>query len=117
MKKFFNDVTTLDELKAAYRRLAMENHPDRGGSNEIIQAINREHDELFNSLKAEFNKSATVKSTETPEEFRNIIIELLKFDGLIIELCGRWLWIGGNTYAYKAKLKELGCKWAAKKKL
>ena len=29
--KYFTNCKTLDELKAEYRRLAMANHPDRGG--------------------------------------------------------------------------------------
>ena len=35
MKKFFEPLPeTLEELKAMYRKLAMEHHPDRGGSHE-----------------------------------------------------------------------------------
>ena len=29
--KYFTNINTLDELKAAYRRLSMKHHPDRGG--------------------------------------------------------------------------------------
>ena len=38
-------------------------------------------------------------------------------DGLEIELCGRWLWIGGNTREHKEALKALGCKWSKNKML
>lgn len=32
-----------------------------------------------------------------------------------IELCGSWLWIGGNTRANKDELKSAGCKWSKSK--
>ena len=46
-----------------------------------------------------------------------IIAALLKLDGLEIELCGRWLWIGGNTKEHKEALKAAGCRWSSTKKL
>ena len=49
--KYFTKCTTLEELKAEYRRLAMLHHPDRGGDTEIMKEINREHDEIFEILK------------------------------------------------------------------
>lgn len=117
--KYFTNVTTLDELKKQYRRLAMKYHPDCGGSDEIMKQINAEHDELFAALKAQHNKTADEyhQTTETAEEFREIIIALLKLDGLDIELCGSWLWIGGNTREHKDELKSLGCRWSNNKKL
>lgn len=91
--KYFADVHTLDELKKTYRRLAMQYHPDCGGSEEIMKAINAEHDELFEQLKKAHNAAADEfhQTTETPEEFRDIIAALLKLDGLTVELCGSWL--------------------------
>lgn len=122
--KYFTNIRTLDELKVAYRRLAMQHHPDRGGDTATMKAINAEHDEIFEQLKRQQNARAdadetgrTRHTTETAEEFRDIIVELLKLDGLDIELCGSWLWIGGNTREHKERLKSLGCRWSNNKKL
>lgn len=117
--KYFTNIKTLDELKAAYRRLAMQYHPDRGGDTETMKAINNEHDELFEQLKRQHNASADEyhQTTETPEEFRAIIELLLRLDGLTVELCGSWLWIGGNTREHKDALKAAGCRWSNNKKL
>ena len=116
---YFNNINNLDELKAAYRRLAMKNHPDHGGSVEIMQQINAEHDALFETLKKKHNASADEyhQTTETPEEFREIIIKLIVIPGLDIELCGSWLWIGVNTREHKEELKAIGCRWSKNKKL
>ena len=122
--KWFKDINNLDELKKAYRRLAMQHHPDMGGDLETMKEINNEHDELFELLKSEHNHRAdadttgrTAHTTETAEEFRDIIDYLLKLDGLEVELCGSWLWIGGNTKAHKDQLKAAGCRWSNNKKL
>ena len=122
MKNWFENVTNLDELKREYRKLAMKYHPDCGGDAEIMKAINAQHDELFEKLKREQNRRAdadethrTKHTTETAEEFRDIINELLKLDGVDTELCGSWVWISGNTKKHKERLKELGCKWSHNK--
>ena len=117
--KYFTNINTLDELKAAYRRLSMKHHPDRGGDTATMQEINAEHDELFERLKKQHNASADdfQQTTETPEEFREIIELLLRLEGLTVELCGSWLWIGGDTRQHKETLKAAGCRWSNNKKL
>lgn len=122
--KYFHDCTTLDELKKQYRRLAMIHHPDVGGDPETMKEINNEHDALFEILKSRHNAEAkadttgkTHETTETAEEFREIIEKLLRMNGLEVELCGSWLWIGGNTREHKDELKAAGCRWSNNKKL
>ena len=117
--KYFTNINTLDELKAAYRRLSMKHHPDRGGDTATMQEINAEHDELFERLKKQHNASADEfhQTTETPEEFREIIELLLRLEGLTVELCGSWLWIGGDTRQHNETLKDAGCRWSNNKKL
>ncbi|MDD6581591.1 MAG: hypothetical protein PUF10_02790 [Bacteroidales bacterium] len=43
--------SSLAELKKAYRKLAFENHPDRGGSEEKMKAINAEFEKLYEQFK------------------------------------------------------------------
>ena len=119
MKGYFENVRTLDELKAEYRRLVKLPHPDCGGDPETMKAINNEHDKLFEELKRQHNARADEfhQTTETAEEFREIIEKLLQLDGLTVELCGSWLWIGGNTWEHKDALKAAGCRWSSNKKL
>ncbi len=121
--KWFNvsEIRTLDDLKKAYRRLAMAHHPDRGGNTQDMQEINNEHDILFERLKAQQNARADAgqgrRTEENASDFRRIIEILIKLDGLEIELCGSWLWIGGETRKHKEALKAAGCQWCSKKKL
>lgn len=119
--KYFTNCKTIEEAKKLYRRLAMENHPDRGGDLDTMKAINAEYDEFFNTFKAQHN--ATAKTTgarpinETPEEFRQVIEKIINIPGIIIELCGSWIWISGETRAFKDQIKAAGCFWASKKKM
>ena len=119
MAQYFKNVNSLEELKREYRRLVMIHHPDHGGDTATMQAINAENDALFEALKAKHNAEhdAAHQTTETPEEFREIIYALLRMDGVEVELCGSWLWIGGNTRAHKDELKAAGCRWSSNKKL
>lgn len=97
----------------------MQHHPDHGGDTATMQEINAEHDALFDELKAKHNAEhdAEHQTTKTPEEFREIIEALLRMNGVEVELCGSWLWIGGNTRSHKDELKAAGCRWSSSKKL
>ena len=124
MTTYFINCKNLDELKKAYKAAAMKNHPDMGGDTATMQAINAEYSARFEVLKRSQNEQAaedttgrTHATTESAGDFIAIIEALLKLDGLEIELCGRWLWIGGNTREHKEALKALGCKWSKNKML
>ena len=109
----------MDELKKEYRRLCMIHHPDLGGDTATMQEINAEYEKRFNLLKNQHNAQADEnrKTTEAPEEFINIINALIKFPGIIVELCGSWLWISGDTRPVKDDLKAAGCRWSNNKKM
>ena len=69
--KYFTNCRTLDELKKEYRRLAMLNHPDRGGDEETMKAINNEYDAVFPTFKLAYNKTAETPTHETAESTRS----------------------------------------------
>lgn len=121
--KFFHSVTTKEEAKKLYKKLAFNNHPDRGGDTATMQQINAEYDklnEMFAKGKvfgsSEKSETADFDHAAASETYRNIIENLINFDGLDIEIIGTWVWVTGNTYAAKDKLKEMGFKWANQKK-
>lgn len=69
--KYFTNCKTLDELKKEYRRLAMANHPDRGGDTAVMQAINAEYDAVFPSFRIAYNKTAETPTNETAASTRS----------------------------------------------
>lgn len=116
--------TTIEEAKRQYHKLCLRWHPDRpNGDLKAMQAINAEWDYLY---KHNFNIHETAEggtytdwNQDTPDdvtsEFADLIAKLVNLDGLEIEICGSWLWVGGNTKEHKSALKEMGMRWAPKK--
>jgi len=120
--KYILNVTTLEDLKKEYKRLAMQHHPDCGGDTETMKAINNEYDFLFEKLKnTHKNKDGkyyTKESTEeTAGEWREVINSLirLRMENVLIEVIGSFLWISGNTKPYKDQIQALGFKWSQNK--
>lgn len=119
--KWFNNPRTAEELKKQYKKLAIEHHPDMGGSTQDMQQINAEYEQLFAKLKdVHQNKdgefyTARESTTETASEFIDIIEKLINMDGVQIEICGSWLWLTGNTKAYREDLKKLSFRWSSNK--
>lgn len=49
-------------------------------------------------------------------EFEKIIAKILHYEDIVIEVVGSWIWLNGDTKPIKDILKDLGFKWASKKK-
>lgn len=121
MNRYFKNINTLEELKKEYKRLALDNHPDRGGDVEIMKTINAEYDAVFAKVKdIHKNKKGetyTKKNTETPDIFKDIINQLIKMDGVEIEIIGCFIWLSGNTKEHREAIKAIGFKWHSTKKM
>jgi len=111
--KFLKNIKTIEELKTEYRRLAFLHHPDKGGTLEAMQILNGEYDTLLKALKDTAN--VAYNEYEYAENFKNVIEELIKCEGLEIEICGSWIWLTGNTKPFTEIFKKLGFRWRKKK--
>lgn len=71
MAKYFKNVKSFEELKEQFKKLARQNHPDAGGSVEIMQEINCEYDALFPIWKDRHDAVVPGETTkETAESTR-----------------------------------------------
>lgn len=123
--KHFSSVTSLDELKRQYKKLAFKNHPDRGGKTEVMQEINNEYEQLLNRIINEASKdqyqdssengrgfwSSRSEHSEVEKKVKQAIDAIINLDGLDIEIIGVWVWVSGDTKQHKDKLKEAGYVW------
>lgn len=108
---------TKASAEKAFRKLAMQYHPDRNPAGaEMMKLLNG----AWSCIK-EF-EGDVIHNTSESDAGRNYCAEvaaaleaIITLEGLVIEVCGNWVWIGGNTKEHKDAIKAAGFRWAKKK--
>jgi hypothetical protein len=125
---YFEGLSKPSDIKAKYRKLALENHPDMGGETRIMQEINAAY---LIALQAIDGTTTVVRDTETGKDVEyvynyrqdteqaviDIIDQLLKLKMVDVDvyIVGVWVWVSGNTKPYKEELKGLKLRWHSKR--
>lgn len=114
---YFNDCQTIDEVKARYKDLAKQHHPDKGGNTATMQAINAAYSiAIIQIARGEKRTESEINDILKDNElYRAAIDAIINLPGLNIELVGSWIWVTGNTKIYKTELKNASFFWASKK--
>lgn len=114
---YFKDCSSLDEVKAVFKTLAKQFHPDCGGDTATMQAINVEY--AYACAKVIKDGNLTAQEAEEgirlSEEYRAIIERLIPIPGIQIEVVGNWIWVTGATFPARKELKDAGLYFASKK--
>ena len=111
IKNYFKDIQNLKDAKKIYKTLAKKLHPDIGGSEEAFKLLQK----VFNDYKK--NKLFFSDDIKFNIEIEKIITQILHYDNIEIEVIFKWIWISGDTKVIKEHLKELGFRYASKKKM
>ncbi|TDQ73833.1 J domain-containing protein [Sphingobacterium yanglingense] len=115
--KYFKDCNTLEEVRKLYRKLAFENHPDKGGNTATMQEINKEY--AYISAKIISGQYSSAEETDREmnysHEYREVIEKIINLPDIIIELVAHWIWVTGKTKPVRQQLKEAGFYFASKK--
>ena len=107
--------TSLEALKAAFRKMAFLHHPDKGGSLEVMKLINLAYEYLLeNSYCQEDINLGNGKSIL--DEIIEVWNKISGLPGISGECVGTWLWVSGNTFPIKDCLKAAGLRFSANKK-
>lgn len=119
---WFKGLKTVAEVKTQYRKLAMENHPDRkpaemkDAATKIMQSINETYHKMLEMLhgKTETDKEGTEHTYYYNQQHEQEIIDklaellTLELPGCEILLIGKWLWVTGETKQHKELLGKNG---------
>lgn len=121
---FFKGCTCIEDAKQLYKEFCLKWHPDvskEKNATETMQEINAEWENVFAKLK-DVHKNAkgetyTAKesTSETFDEYRDILEKIIHFQGVKIEIIGTWVWVSGDTKPYKDTLKEMKFRWSPNK--
>ena len=105
---------TPEIVKQAFRAAAKKYHPDINPAGaEMMKVIN----DAFDTLKDYTGTFSEEEHNECYPEALNVALNaIIGLEGLIIEICGAWVWVSGETFPHKQILKDNSFKFAGKKK-
>ena len=117
---------TLDIVKLAYRRACKKYHPDvNPAGTEIMKMVNTAWSRLKEFFEVElpnqgrdsmdYEPSKKGGSAGYGEAIAEALAAIIHLPGIEIEVCGSWVWVGGNTKPVRAEIKAAGFKWAQAK--
>ena len=114
--EFFKGIYTMEALKKAYHALIKTNHPDAGGDEAAMKAINIAYEQAVEYIKTHGAKTESDKAAaDVPADFARVVSAVVACPGLIVEIVGSWVWVSGDTYNNRDALKTAGYRWAARK--
>lgn len=107
MINYFKDCKTLDEAKKLYWDLAKELHPDKNGSTQEAEEAFKAMANQFEAFKPETEKFEGESAKWNAAEYAHIIEQLLKIPNIVVEICGSWIWLSGETKPNKEQIKAI----------
>ena len=120
--QYFKPGMTVEAIKKHYRDLARRYHPDFNPAtsaecNEIMIAVNNEYETAIKAAyRAESKDKYSAKVEASHLDIAGIIDDIINLPGIDIEICGTWIWIGGDTKPVKDSLAVAGFRWSSNKK-
>lgn len=122
---YFNQFSTVGAVKSEYRRLAKQYHPDIGGEEAAMKAINLEYLTTLSRMDGQVSQGTDGKAHtyHYNEPVEQVIMDkvrevlALNLPGVTVEIVGLWIWVSGTTREMAPKLNRNGAKmrWHSKR--
>lgn len=109
-----NPGCTMDELKTAYRKACLSNHPDHGGDLEAMKLVNAAYD-FLKVHKWTMDDMAPASDDSILDCILERWSSIKHWPNITGEVCGTWIWVTGQTWRYKKQLKSFGFRWSQNK--
>lgn len=97
MANYFQNCKTLNEVKATYKALAKEFHPDLSETDTtaIMQEINKQYTQAISKAarSENFTEAEVNEEILNAESYKNIINAIINRNDIVVELVGLWLWV------------------------
>ena len=115
LKNWFAGCIKVAEIKALFRELAMQWHPDRGGDLRTMQEINAQYQEALKAkhLSETFDETGEKRTYYynecTEREIIDVVSQLvaLNIPTINIEIIGLYVWVTGDTKPVKDRIKTV----------
>lgn len=112
---YYKNIKTLLVLKARYRELCKQFHPDLGGDLETMKMVNVQYERALKWVTDHDGERLDDDAIKIEKDLMNVINKIIALQGIMIEVTGRWIWVTGETRPYSDTFKALGFWWASKK--
>ena len=115
---YFTKTNNMEQLRTQYKNLCLQLHPAKGNDHEQFCAMFDEYQKILKNLswadiqaggKTEFN-------FEGETALSKALREVMTLNKVNVELCGSWIWVSGETFPAKDRLRELGYFFSRSKK-
>lgn len=120
--KYFNATMDIKELRSLFHKFCISMHPDKGGNHNDFIDMKNEYDYTLLIVSGNEREKAFKENREpffnfeSEKEIAEMIQKIVRVKGIIVEICGSWIWLTGNTFPVHDTIHAFGFKFSRQKK-
>lgn len=105
-----------EDISWMYKQAAKKYHPDRNEAGlEMMKLINAARESLRDYIAGSLEREDMESQVDLGEVLNAALNAVVGLEGIVIEICGCWIWVSGDTKPHREVLKAAGYRYAPKK--